>query len=74
MDEFDGITDDMIDSLNAWLISEGRDLTKYSTRRFVCAELIGETAAVRSNVADALFTQAKQRQELPSGYADAGTW
>jgi hypothetical protein len=74
MEEFDGVTDDMIDNLNAWLTTEGRDLSLYSARRFVCAELDGETAAVRSAVANALYTAARQRIELPTGYADAGTW
>jgi hypothetical protein len=74
MDEFDGITDEMIDRFNAWLDSEGRELSLYATRRFVCAELDGESAAIRSTVADALYTTARQRIELPAGYPDAGTW
>jgi hypothetical protein len=72
MDEdFDKIAEGLVDRLHEWLAAENRELSSYSVRRFVCAELDGTPSIVRLKVSDSLYDMAKRG---PLRYADQGSW
>lgn len=63
----------MVDGFLEWLTIEGRDLSRYSAERYVCATLPGETAAARKEVADTLYVRTNLKMN-PSRYPDQGSW
>jgi hypothetical protein len=60
MTECDELAATMRDAFFAWLAAEERELSHYAAERFVCAEMPGVTAVIRSNVAEALYQNSSE--------------
>jgi hypothetical protein len=63
MTECQEVANGLRDTFSRWLIAEQREFSLYAVRRFVCAELTGETAQIREQVAQALFQTSQQEVE-----------
>jgi hypothetical protein len=63
MTECDEIAATMRGAFFTWLAAEERELTHYAAQRFVCAKMTGESAVIRSNVAEALFRNSREEAE-----------
>jgi hypothetical protein len=59
MTECDEVAHGMLKAFGEWLVLEERDLSHYSAKRFVCAEMPGESATIAMNVSDALYRIAR---------------